>query len=139
MTILITGFVFWLLFGLFKYKDFLKKLILFDENNLYFGKRSVKISLAQKKAITSLSQRGRLSSEELNKIVSSRNKFAKSHLTLLRQKFINDLNKSFKELTKTQVIYVTEFKDPTDKRFLIYRTTQEVLAKPSFLNFLINR
>ena len=139
MTILITGFVFWLLFGLFKYKDFLKKLILFDENNLYFGKRSVKISLAQKKAITSLSQRGRLSSEELNKIVSSKNKFAKSHLTLLRQKFINDLNKSFKELTKTQVIYVTEFKDPTDKRFLIYRTTQEVLAKPSFLNFLLNR
>jgi hypothetical protein len=77
-----------------------------------------------------------LTALELNEIISSKNKFAKSHLTLLRQKFIKELNSVFNELTKTQLVYIKELKDPNDRRFLIYKENQEILKKPSFGAFL---
>ena len=136
---LLTGFMIWLLYGLFRYKDFLKELILFDESKLYLGNSMIEISLKQHKAITRLTVNGQMTSLELNEIISSKNKFAKSHLTLLRQKFLKELNSVFQKLTKTQTVYINELKDPNDRRFLIYKTTQEVLKKPSFGGFLFKR
>ena len=54
-TIVVVVFVIWLLFGLFRYKDFLKQLILFDNNKLYFDNQSIQISLKQHKTIARLS------------------------------------------------------------------------------------
>lgn len=138
-TIFLIIFLSWLLWGLFRYKDFLKELVLFDERNLYFGNDSIQISLKQHKTIYSLAIKGRLTALELNEIISSKNKFAKSHLTLLRQKFIKELNSVFNELTKNQLVYIIELKDPNDRRFLIYRANQEILKKPSFGAFLFKR
>jgi len=136
---LLIGLMSWLLYGLFRYKDFLKELILFDESKLYLGNSTIEISLKQHKTIACLTVNGQMTSLELNEIISSKNKFAKSHLTLLRQKFLKELNSVFQKLTKTQTVYINELKDPNDRRFLIYKTTQEVLKKPSFGGFLFKR
>jgi hypothetical protein len=138
-TIVVVVFVTWLLFGLFRYKDFLKKLILFDNNKLYFDNHSIQISLKQHKTIARLSLKGQMTAIELNKIISSKNKFAKSHLTLLRQKFITDLNATFTTLTKAKNPLVLEEKDPKDRRYLVYKATQEVFTKPSLFTFLFTR
>ena len=131
-----TVLVGWLLYGLFSYKDFIKEFILFDENKLYFRGYSAHISSSQYNAVLSLSFKGVLSSLELNEIISPKNKFVKSHLTLLRQNFIKELNDVFNKLTKARVVYIEELKDPSDRRFLTYRAAQEVLKKPSFVSFL---
>ena len=138
-TIVVVVFVTWLLFGLFRYKDFLKQLILFDNNKLYFDNHSIQISLKQHKTIARLSLKGQMTAIELNKIISSKNKFAKSHLTLLRQKFITDLNATFTTLTKAKNPLVLEEKDPKDRRYLVYKATQEVFTKPSLFTFLFTR
>ena len=112
---------------------------MFDKSKLYLGNSTIEISLKQHKTITCLTVNGQMTSLELNEIISSKNNFAKSHLTLLRQKFIKELNSVFQKLTKTQTVYINELKDPNDRRFLIYKTTQEVLKKPSFGVFLFKR
>jgi len=139
LAVFLVVLISWLLDGLFRYKDFLKELILFDENTLYFRDRSAQITSNQYIAIQNLSAKGQLNSMELNEIICPKNKFTKSHLTLLRQKFIKELNSIFYELTKTQAVSIKEFKDPNDRRFLIYKSTQEVLKKPSFGAFLFKR
>ena len=139
LTVFLVVLISWFLDGLFRYKDFLKKLILFDESTLYFRDRSVQIFSNQYIVILNLSIKGQLTSTELNDIICPKNKFSKSHLTLLRQKFIKELNSVFCELTKTQAVIIKELKDPKDRRFLIYKITHEVLEKPSFGEFLFKR
>ena len=136
LTVFLVALISWLLDGLFRYKDFLKELILFDESTLYFRDHSVQVTSNQHLAIQNLSIKGQLNSIELNEIICPKNKFAKSHLTLLRQKFIKELNSVFYELTKSESVSIKELKNPKDRRFLIYKTTQEVLKKPSFAAFL---
>ena len=139
LTVFLVALISWLLDGLFRYKDFLKELILFDESTLYFRDRSVQVTYNQYSVILNLSIKGQLNSTELNDIICPKNKFSKSHFTLLRQKFIKELNSVFCELTKTQAVIIKELKDPKDRRFLIYKITQEVLEKPSFAAFLFKR
>ena len=139
LTVFLVVLISWFLDGLFRYKDFLKKLILFDESTLYFRDRSVQVTYNQYSVILNLSIKGQLNSTELNDIICPKNKFSKSHLTLLRQKFIKELNSIFCELTKTQAVIIKELKDPKDRRFLIYKITHEVLEKPSFGEFLFKR
>ena len=74
------------------------------------------------------------SKDLLEKIISKK----KLELTFL-EKFLKELNSVFQKLTKTQTVYINELKDPNDRRFLIYKTTQEVLKKPSFGGFLFKR
>ncbi len=136
---LVTLFLVWVLFGLYRYKDFLRQLILFDKNRLYLGQKSVMISVEQLVVIETLNAKGSLTAEELNKIVSSNKKFVKSHLVLLRKTFIEKINQAFEKLTKFKKPLILEEKDPRDKRYLVYRATQEVFKKPSFWDFLIKR
>ena len=138
MVLLISALT-WVSYSLFRYKDFLKTLVLYDEKNLYYGGKSTQITTKQHKAIEALGLQGQITASELNVFISSKKKFAKSHLTLLRQNFIKELNKTYNELTKTKAFLICEEKDPNDKRYLVYKTTQAVIKKYSFWTFLFKR
>ena len=138
MVMLISALT-WVFYSLFRYKDFLKTLVLYDEKNLYYGGKSTQITTKQHKAIEALGLQGQITASELNVFISSKKKFAKSHLTLLRQNFIKELNKTYNELTKTKAFLICEEKDPNDKRYLVYKTTQAVIKKYSFWTFLFKR
>ena len=102
----------------------------------YFDNHSIQISLKQHKTIARLSLKGQMTAIELNKIISSKNKFAKSHLTLLRQKLPADLSDMSTTLTKAKNPLVLEEKDPLDKRYKVYKITKQVAEKKSFFSFL---
>ena len=138
MVVLISALT-WIFYSLFRYKDFLKTLVLYDEKKLYYGGKSTQITTKQHKAIEALGLQGQITASELNVFISSKKKFAKSHLTLLRQNFIKELNKTYNELTKTKALLICEEKDPNDKRYLVYKTTQAVIKKYSFWTFLFKR
>ena len=138
MVMLISALT-WVFYSLFRYKDFLKTLVLYDEKKLYYGGKSTQITTKQHKAIEALGLQGQITASELNVFISSKKKFAKSHLTLLRQNFIKELNKTYNELTKTKAVLICEEKDPNDKRYLVYKTTQAVIKKYSFWTFLFKR
>ena len=138
MVVLISALT-WVFYSLFRYKDFLKTLVLYDEKNLYYGGKSTQITTKQHKAIEALGLQGQITASELNVFISSKKKFTKSHLTLLRQNFIKELNKTYNELTKTKALLICEEKDPNDRRYLVYKTTQAVIKKYSFWTFLFKR
>ena len=138
MVMLISALT-WVFYSLFRYKDFLKTLVLYDEKNLYYGGKSTQITTKQHKTIEALGFQGQITASELNVFISSKKKFAKSHLTLLRQNFIKELNKTYTELTKIKALLICEEKDPNDKRYLVYKTTQTVIKKYSFWTFLFKR
>lgn len=137
--VMLIGVFSWVFYSLFRYKDFLKTLVLYDEKNLSYGGQSTQITIKQFKVIETLGLQGQITAIELNVFISSKKKFAKSHLTLLRQNFIKELNKTYTDLTKTKTPLIREEKDPNDRRYLVYKTTQAVIKKHSFWTFLIRR
>ena len=120
----------------FLYKDYIEKLIQHDENWLYFSDKKVRITTEQSQVIKLLERNGQFTSIELNKIISKNKKYAKSHLTLLRKNFINDLNKAYNELLNSDLTLISSSKLPKDKRQLLYKTSKEIFKKVSFLKFV---
>ncbi len=135
LTILLVLLVCWTAYKLFVFKDFLKGLVLYDENRIYFENKSALLSPEQILAIKALHLQSQLTSFELNKIISSK-KFVKSHFTALRTEFIKEINEVYKKVTGTKLNLVEEAKDPEDNRYKIYKITQQLAQKESFFNFL---
>ena len=125
----------WTGYRLFVFKDFLKGLVLYDENRIYFEDKSALLSSEQISAIKALHLQGQLTSYELNEIISSK-KFVKSHFTALRTEFIKEANEIYKKVTGTKLNLIQEVKDPKDKRYKIYKITQQLSPKESFGSFL---
>ena len=123
-------------YKLFSYKDYIENLIQFDKNWLYFSDKKVRITTEQSQVIKLLERNGQFNSIELNKIISKNKKYAKSHLTLLRKNFINDLNKAYNELLNSGLTLISSSKLPKDKRQLLYKTSKEIYKKESFLKFV---
>ena len=89
----------------------------------------------QIRVIKALESKGQLSSKSLNEIISDK-KFVKSHFTALRNEFISEINMLYKNVTSTQSDLIEEAPDPNDKRYKIYKITQQVTEKESFFSFL---
>ena len=123
-------------YKLFSYKDYIENLIQYDKNWLYFSDKKVRITTEQNQVIKLLERNGQFNSIELNKIISKNKKYAKSHLTLLRKNFINDLNKAYNELLNSGLTLISSSKLPKDKRQLLYKTSKEIYKKVSFLKFV---
>ena len=124
-------------YKLFSYKDYVGKLIQYDENWLYFSNKKTRITKEQSLVINLLEQNGQFTSTELNSIISKNKKYAKSHLTLLRKNFIERLNSILKKTTKSdKTTTIKAMKLPKDKRQLLYRTSKEISKKESFIQFL---
>ncbi|MBP02582.1 MAG: hypothetical protein CMM25_07210, partial [Rhodospirillaceae bacterium] len=66
---------------------------------LYYSNNKILISKDQSRTIGLLEKNGQFSSTELNKIISKNKSYAKSHLTYLRQTFIENLNLAYYNLT----------------------------------------
>ena len=125
----------WTAYRLFVFKDFLKRLVLYDDNRIYFENKSALLSPEQISTIKALHLHGKLTSFELNKIISPK-KFVKSHFTALRAEFIKEVNEIYKKVTGTKLNLIEEAKDPNDKRYKIYKITQQLSPKESFISFL---
>ena len=123
-------------YKLFSYKDYIENLIQYDKNWLYFSDKKVRITTEQSQVIKLLERNGQFSSTELNKIISKNKKYAKSHLTLLRKNFVNDLNKAYYELLNSGLTLISSSKLPKDKRQLLYKTSKEIYKKESFLKYV---
>ena len=123
-------------YKLFSYKDYIENLIQYDKNWLYFSDKKVRITTEQNQVIKLLERNGQFNSIELNKIISKNKKYAKSHITLLRKNFINDLNKAYNELLNSGLTLISSSKLPKDKRQLLYKTSKEIYKKVSFLKFV---
>ena len=123
-------------YKLFSYIDYIAILIQNDKNLLYFSDKKVRITTEQSQVIKLLERNGQFTSIELNKIVSKNKKYAKSHLTLLRKNFINDLNKAYNELLNSDLTLISSSKLPKDKRQLLYKTSKEIYKKESFLKYV---
>ena len=123
-------------YKLFLYKDYIDKLIQYDDNWLYFSDKKVRLTTQQSQAIKLLELNGRFTSVELNKIVSKNKKYVKSHQTLLRKNFIQSLNELFSKLFGSEYLLITTSKLPKDKRQVLYTTNQEIFKKDSFLKFM---
>ena len=120
----------------FSYKDYMEKLILYDENWLYFNNKKIRITKEQSLIINLLEQNGQFTSTELNSIISKNKKYAKSHLTLLRKTFIESLNSVYKKALQSDKTLIKTTKLPKDKRQLLYRASKEISQKESFRQFL---
>ena len=124
-------------FKLFSYKDYIDKLIQYDDNWLYFSGNKIRINNDQSQIIKLLERNGEFSSVELNIVVSKNKKYAKSHLTLLRKNFIKDMNELFFELFGSQKLHIIPSKSQKDKRQILYKTSKEIFKKESFLKFML--
>jgi hypothetical protein len=124
-------------FKLFSYKDYIDKLIQYDDNWLYFSGNKIRINNDQSQIIKLLERNGEFSSVELNIVVSKNKKYAKSHLTLLRKNFIKDMNELFFELFGSQQLHIIPSKSQKDKRQILYKTSKEIFKKESFLRFML--
>ena len=125
----------WVSFKLFTYKDLLKGLVLYDEKRIYCNQKSEIISNNQLRLIQHLIKKNSISSDELNKILSSK-KYVKSHFTLLRTDFIKEINKIYKNVTISESDLIEEVKDPSDKRYKVYKITKQIFKKESFFTYL---
>ena len=125
----------WVAYKLFVFKDFLKGLVLYDETKIYYEDKSSLMNPKQIRVIKALESKGQLSSKSLNEIISDK-KFVKSHFTALRNEFISEINMLYKNVTSTQSDLIEEAPDPNDKRYKIYKITQQVTEKESFFSFL---
>ena len=125
----------WVAYKLFVFKDFLKGLVLYDETRIYYENKSTLMSPRQILVIKELERKGQLSSRSLNEIISKK-KFVKSHFTALRTEFVKEINLIYKNVTSTQSDLVEEVMDPNDKRYKVYKITQQVSEKKSFFSFL---
>ena len=127
------------LFNLFGYKDYLNKFILHDEFWLYFASNKIMITEDQRKIIKILESKGEFSSLELNNVLSKKKTYAKSHLTFLRQSFINELNSVYNKLTGDKEDLINSKKNPIDKRQIIYFAGKKISKKASFFQFIFKK
>ena len=135
---LFIAFVFWIILKIFSFKDFIKGLILYDENNIYFNNDSVLISSKEKQLISFLSENPFITAPQVNTIISKQN-FAKSHFTSLRSKLIDNLNNKLFQLTKIEKCII-ETRDPRDNRIKAYKADSSIIKKKTgFLRFLFKR
>lgn len=125
----------WVAYKLFVFKDFLKGLVLYDETRIYYENKSTLMNPRQILVIKELERKGQLSSKSLNEIISNK-KFVKSHFTALRKEFVKEINLIYKNVTSIQSDLVEEVMDPNDKRYKVYKITQQVSEKKSFFSFL---
>ena len=127
--------VFWIILKMFSFKDFIKGLILYDENRVYFNNESVSITSNEQSLISYLSENPFITVPQVNRIISDQ-QFAKSHFTSLRNKLVMDLNKKLFILTKNEKCII-ETKLPKDNRLKAYKADSSIIKrKISFLNFL---
>ena len=131
------AFVFWVVLKIFSFKDFIKGLILYDENNIYFNNDSVFISSKEKQLISFLSENPFITAPQVNSIISQQN-FAKSHFTSLRTKLVDNLNNKLFQLTKIEKCII-ETKDPKDNRIKAYKADSIIKKKTGFLSFVFKR
>ena len=132
---LLIAFVFWIILKIFSFKDFIKGLILYDENNIYFNNDSVSITKNEQSLISYLSEKPFITAPQVNSIISDQ-QFAKSHFTSLRNKLIGDLNEKLFTLTNNKKCII-ETKLPEDKRIKAYKADSSIIKKKiSFFEFL---
>ncbi len=135
---LFIAFVFWIILKIFSFKDFIKGLILYDENNIYFNNNSILISPKEKQLISFLSENPFITAPQVNTIISKQN-FAKSHFTSLRNKLINNLNHKLFQLTKIEKCII-ETRHPKDNRIKAYKADSSIIEKKiGFLRFIFKR
>ena len=127
------------LFNLFSYKDYLNKFILHDEFWLYFANNKIMITEDQRKIIKILESKGEFSSLDLNNVLSKKKTYAKSHLTFLRQSFIEELNSVYNKLTGDKEDLINSKKNPIDKRQIIYFAGKKISKKASFFQFIFKK
>ena len=127
--------VFWIILKMFSFKDFIKGLILYDENRVYFNNESVSITSNEQSLISYLSENPFITVPQVNRIISDQ-QFAKSHFTSLRNKLVMDLNKKLFMLTKNEKCII-ETKLPKDNRLKAYKADSSIIKrKISFFTFL---
>ena len=127
--------VFWIILKMFSFKDFIKGLILYDENRVYFNNESVSITSNEQSLISYLSENPFITVPQVNRIISDQ-QFAKSHFTSLRNKLVMDLNKKLFILTKNEKCII-ETKLPEDNRLKAYKADSSIIKrKISFFTFL---
>ena len=127
------------LYFLFGYKDYINKLVHHDNQWLYYANNKITISNDQSRVIGLLEKNGQFSSTELNKIISKNKTYAKSHLTHLRQAFIENLNLTYYNLTSFTEPLISSTKNPADKRQLIYFAGNKIFKKKSFFEYVFKK
>jgi hypothetical protein len=108
---------------------------LFDERRLYFNQNSSLVTEKQLLLIQHLEKKSFISTSELNTIISSK-KYVKSHFTLLRTEFIEEINIILKSVTDNKRNLIEEIKDPLDKRYKVYKINAQISKREPFLSFL---
>ena len=93
----------------------------------------------QSKIIKILESKGEFSSLDLNSVLSKKKTYAKSHLTFLRQSFIEELNSVYNKLTGGSEDLISSKKNPTDKRQIIYFAGKKISKKASFFQFVFKK
>ena len=134
-AVILAALLCWTSYRLFTFKDHLKGLVLFDERRLYFNQNSSLVTEKQLLLIQHLEKKSFISSSELNTIISSK-KYVKSHFTLLRTEFIEDINIILKSVTDNKRNLIEEIKDPLDKRYKVYKINAQISKREPFLSFL---
>jgi hypothetical protein len=127
------------LYFLFGYKDYINKLVHHDNQWLYYANNKITISDDQSRAIELLEKNGQFSSTELNNIICKNKTYAKSHLTHLRQTFIETLNLNYQNLTGFSEPLISSTKNPEDKRQIIYFAGNKIYKKKSFIEFVLKK
>jgi hypothetical protein len=127
------------LYFLFGYKDYINKLVHHDDQWLYYANNKILISKDQSITIGLLEKNGQFSSTELNKIISKNKTYAKSHLTYLRQTFIENLNLAYYNLTSFTEPLISSTKNPADKRQIIYFAGNKIFKKKSFFEYVFKK
>ena len=129
---------FFVILKIFSFKDFIKGLILYDESNIYFNNESASITVSEKELISYLSKNLFITAPQVNGIISDQ-KFAKSHYTSLRNRFVDDLNEKLFQLTNNKNCII-ETKHPKDNRIKVYKADSSIIKKKiGFLTFLFKR
>ncbi len=135
LFVFLIAFVFWIILKMFSFKDFIKGLILYDENNIYFNNDSVLITKNEQSLISYLSEKPFITAPQVNSIISDQ-QFAKSHFTALRNKLVGDLNEKLFMLTNNKKCII-ETKLPEDNRIKAYKADSSIIKKKiSFYTFL---
>jgi hypothetical protein len=127
------------IYFLFGYKDYINKLVHYDIQWLYYANNKTIISEEQSRVIWLLEKNGQFSSTELNKIICKNKSYAKSHLTHLRQTFIENLNLNYQNLTGFSEPLISSTKNPADKRQIIYFAGNKIFKKKSFLEYVLKK
>jgi len=127
------------IYFLFGYKDYINKLVHYDIQWLYYANNKTIISEEQSRVIWLFEKNGQFSSTELNKIICKNKSYAKSHLTHLRQTFIENLNLNYQNLTGFSEPLISSTKNPADKRQIIYFAGNKIFKKKSFLEYVLKK